>query len=480
MGNMYASRIGICVAVVRYLRERKIRQGTILIRNKFTLLACMLLTFGCAPLFANTPTFNLVEIRVEGVRDNAEGIILAESRLSKKATYSEAELFAAMVRLNRLPFVLDAEFRLEKGGEFQTYVLVIEVQPTKRFFFQQGVTYNHRNFNNSDKSIGYAEDTLTLGMRLFPSLNTQFYAAVDPGIQIADSDNEAPLTITSGFSYYDLGGPGRFFNAEVFYSDGKSRLSNRFDGDASFAEAENVGLDLLYAVPVLRNHWIRFGAGLRLRESTVRERRSGFLIGRTIDQQDNERDLKYVWMDWERNTINDHTLPTRGHRLRVGVAYLQDRVDFWFPEEPSVRFIDNQDERAAFFVYEQHWQPWSRQTISLGTITRVGREKFETHNTFLSDPEPGDLPRKGSSTDTRGGIEVGTSFDFLRSAGDGKIRDLRLELIAETSLDKGTFDPVSGENRFVGVDDDTANVSLKLIFRNVWGVVRFAISYGWE
>jgi len=54
-------------------------------------------------------------------------IVIAESLLREGAEYSEDDLRAASARLRRLPFLLSADFALEKGSERGRYLLAISV-----------------------------------------------------------------------------------------------------------------------------------------------------------------------------------------------------------------------------------------------------------------------------------------------------------------------------------------------------------------
>lgn len=456
-----------------------------MVRKKTIRFVWLLLLWSCLPLWAEEPSFHLAEIRLEGMRENVEGILLAESRLQPNKTYSESALFDAMVRLQRLPFVLDAEFRLEKGPKVQTYVLVIMIQTTKRLFFNAETTFIYR-YNDLGDDFSYREsysrDVVSLGARFFPSSKSQAYVAVNPAYQFTDLDEEAPLIATAGFAHYDLGGPGHFFNVEMFYSEGKNRIGTFPDESTRLTEGETAGVDLLYAIPLKRNQWLRAGAGVRHSElsyQTLRLLREAPFTERIT--RINERDLKYLWVDWERNTLNDHTLPTRGHRLRGGLAFIQDRIDFRFPDQYDETFIDNEDEIAAFFVYEHYWQVSPKQTWFMQSVTRTARENVESQaSTLFGGPLAGGRVRKGSDFEFRQGLEAGYSLDLVTPPRINWVGDLRLELKLSSAIEQGAFDPISGENRIRETEDGIQNLSLGMIFRNIWGVVRLAFSYGWD
>ena len=89
---------------------------------------------------SNPPRFLLESIVVEGVqRDIVRRIVTSESLLEPGREYTEQELREAVYRVKRLPFVMDADFSLRKGGERGSYQLVITVEETRLIFYSADV-----------------------------------------------------------------------------------------------------------------------------------------------------------------------------------------------------------------------------------------------------------------------------------------------------------------------------------------------------
>lgn len=63
-----------------------------------------------------SPRFFIERIDVRNTCHASPAIIRAETRLHEGQTYSEADLREASYRVARLPFVLDAQYSLEKGA----------------------------------------------------------------------------------------------------------------------------------------------------------------------------------------------------------------------------------------------------------------------------------------------------------------------------------------------------------------------------
>src|SRR4051812_48182795 len=81
------------------------------------------------------PRFFIERIEVRGVRRVSPDLVIAETLLRNGTEYGEEELRAAAARLKRLPFVLWADFALEKGTDRGRYVLIINVNESHPFFF---------------------------------------------------------------------------------------------------------------------------------------------------------------------------------------------------------------------------------------------------------------------------------------------------------------------------------------------------------
>ncbi len=89
----------------------------------------------------SAPTFVIEKIVVEGVRHGSEKIVAAETLLTPGETYSEAQLQQALHRVERLPFVVQAELSLRRGSERGRFELLIAVTEAKPVFY--GGTFDY-------------------------------------------------------------------------------------------------------------------------------------------------------------------------------------------------------------------------------------------------------------------------------------------------------------------------------------------------
>lgn len=74
-------------------------------------------------------------IEVRGAQHVSPRVIVAETALRDGSEYSEEGLRDGVARVNRLPFVVSADFTLEKGTQEGRSVLVINVREMKRLSF---------------------------------------------------------------------------------------------------------------------------------------------------------------------------------------------------------------------------------------------------------------------------------------------------------------------------------------------------------
>ncbi len=74
--------------------------------------------------------FVLDDIVVEGAKHGSARVVVAETLLTVGQSYSEAQLQQALHRVERLPFVVKAEFGLRKGSERGHFLLVVTISET--------------------------------------------------------------------------------------------------------------------------------------------------------------------------------------------------------------------------------------------------------------------------------------------------------------------------------------------------------------
>jgi hypothetical protein len=137
------------------------------------LLSALVALLIAVPALAQQATFFIERIEVRKARRVSTSLIISETLLREGSEVTEEQLAAASARLTRLPFLLSAEFALEKGSDRGRHVLVINVEETKPFFFlvdTRPVLREDRGpsrFEYSDDDFGSESKDAALGFRWF-------------------------------------------------------------------------------------------------------------------------------------------------------------------------------------------------------------------------------------------------------------------------------------------------------------------------
>jgi len=232
----------------------------------FLLIAAAL----ASPLAAQEaePRFLIERIEVRENRRVSTDVIVAESRLREGQAYSEEELSDAANRLNRLPFLLSADFALERGSERGRHVLVITVNETKPFFYLVDARpilsesdFSGRNVDiQVGDRLGGGENQGVLGARWFVGRRGAFHA----GLFARDDNHEFTRDYTAaviGYTQYDIFGTRAFATLNL-----KRPLLNVQGGDA-------ISPQLVVGIPVTPNQTVT----MTWDETTFDDHTSSFL-----------------------------------------------------------------------------------------------------------------------------------------------------------------------------------------------------------
>src|SRR5205814_1029317 len=98
------------------------------ILTAFTIASIALCAFG-------QEKFVIERIEVRNAQRVSPSVVVAETTLREGKEYSEEDVRVGVARVNRLPFLLSADFALEKGTADGRRVLVINVTEMRRVSF---------------------------------------------------------------------------------------------------------------------------------------------------------------------------------------------------------------------------------------------------------------------------------------------------------------------------------------------------------
>lgn len=443
-------------------------------------IACILLTLASASALharetAGEPAGSIFveSIRVQGLSDASERVLLATTRLAPGQTYSEADLESARARLRGLAFVYDARFALERGSRRDAHVLVIEIEATRRFFFgfsAEAVAFDGdivlgspsaRPASLTDSETGLA---VTAGVRHFVgSRGVAFAAAGDEGFEV-------------GYTQHDLFGRGAFLAASVAARDFEDRVFPLgLDPRVSAWNLEDtLQLRIDGGVPIGGRHTLRFG--VELLTDGAGQRNALFETGsRTpADAALEVEDAEYVRLDsrWVVDTTDDPVFPTRGYSAHAGLALQsldagQTRVTFASGGDRRASLPDHRARLAeAFAGGDRHWPLGRRQTVSLGVVARWGRSRLEGLVAGSSIADDENLSTFAVAASARYGLTLRTP---RRLADRG---ETRLEVRAGYA-----YESTSPGLGLAGNPLERREIGVAVVQRTAWGLLRVGLTF---
>lgn len=412
------------------------------------------------------PRFFIEAIDVEGAERVSPAIIVSESLLELDRDYDEPALRDAIYRVNRLPFILDAQLALERGSERGRYRLVITVREVERFFF--GADFEATLFTREvsledpfpiDATV--RRDGL-VGARFFMGTYGVFFAAVT-----GDS-------VQLGLTRYQL------FGRRVFASLGLVRQSccpvtvRPLGLDPTFsrwlAVDDSTRGTITLAMPLRGNHSLRFDAwrfqsidddlGTRVRVAD----RADF------GDFDTHEDIieQSIELGWIYDSSDDPTFPTRGSSVSLTLEIRELRADFLSSQNPS-RFsplVMRSQMRRLIASGSHHWSPTPRQSFS--ATLRLAGGFSDVENVPLGQ----DRVLTGEDLDLwEGGLTLRHTFDVWQRRNHS---DWELRWENEIDLGYESTSPTFGQafnplHRW--------RIGSSLVFRSTWGIFRAGFSF---
>lgn len=257
--------------------------------------------------YADPPRFLIGSVRVEGLHFASSAIVVSESRIVNGRSYSEPELRDALARIQRLPFVMRADFSLRRGSVRDEYVLVVTIEEMKPLFVDYGVLsesiggWTRGLFTNSDV-YRHTEEYPNLGARLFVGPRTMI-------LMLASTHGEDHFVLDPVYgvsvTQYDLFGTRASASAAVRYRESSFDVHGYpgLEGREGMRFGDHLLWDFSVAAPIAGNQAIRAEAHREYRL--------------TVTGNDSSSRLTQVHYDvaslvWIYNSTNDFLFPTRG------------------------------------------------------------------------------------------------------------------------------------------------------------------------
>lgn len=437
-------------------------------------LAFLLLAVAPARALEEPARFLIERITVEGPKEAAANIVRAETLLREGETYTEAELRQAIYRVQRLPFVLHANFSLRKGSQRGSYELVIDTQPTRWLFFDSWVRAFafDQPLALEDETVRGDRSSLTLGglagARHFVGRSGVVFAALDTqeGIQ-------------AGFAQYDLLHRGILATAVVSLSECCVTEVLPLALDPTFSSwsfGTSLKTSLGLSIPLGGPQSVQLGMSERQGDDGTRNevllapgQRFSRVIGEGNDLTYRRAEAKWVW-----DTSDDPALPTRGTSISAGMEAsrfaAQDLTLFQAGqvlggEVETTSYPSLHSEQVVGAVSAlRHFPVTPRQTVSVQARVSAGQSR-------LANLATGDLVLRHVDADYYSGlVGVAHAFTVRRARQSGVLTDVRLESGVEIGVEKTS--PDLGPSPLERISIHTG-----LIFRNPWGRVQIVFTY---
>lgn len=409
------------------------------------LIALILATIAATPLVAQEATpasFFIERIEVRNAKRVSADVVIAESNLREGREYTEADLRDAANRLSRLPFLLSAEFSLEKGVERGRLVLVITLSETQPFFymldarpvFGEGRFEAHYSNNLSAGNEGL------LGFRWF----TGRHGAVHAGL-LAQSDNREYThdygAFAIGYTQYDI------FDTRAFVT-----LNLKYPIGATYGEGK-LSPQIVAGIPLSFNQTLTLNYDQTAFEPEFQTFPGVGRLERSLNQ-------RILTAKWSYNTTNHPFLPTHGTLLSV------TPVATWIDQKRINRFFDGTGISASQrreknrslgleLSVARYWEISDRNSVSAGADGGWAEIKNDVG--------------KVSYDSSFAGVHAG----FSRSLWDRSRRkdgDSRIELDVR-ALKR------NDEDR--NLERDVVQATVAWVRRSSWGTIRLGTGYAW-
>lgn len=424
-----------------------------------TLLTAVLALTIALPAFAQDPArFFIERIVVRNAHRVSADLVISETLLREGTEYSEEELSAASARLSRLPFLVSADFALEKGSERGRHVLVISIAETKPFFFlidarpiinEEG----RRSLVDYAGHLGAESNDAALGVRMFVGRRGIAHLGLTSrkdGQQFT-TDYSA---VAIGYTQYDLFGTRAFATVNI---------RRPFDT----VPQGSISPQLVVGIPLTANQTLTFDyEEIRFRRSTQR------VAGVDLTRQDAER---LISATWTYNTTDQPFVPTRGTIVRVAPLWaMRDLASYRYnqvvpgPSKPPEAYAQHVTGHGIDVLASRYWELTERHSISAGL--QGGWSSVDDRVNRLL------LPADVHSHPAYGILRGGYSRNLW--SGEQKNGDSRLELDVRYVMRKRGFERDRGFREVE--DDDSLRTSVSWVRRNSWGTLRLGMGFAWR
>ncbi len=397
-----------------------------------------------------SPRFFIERIEVRNHKRVSPEVVIAESRLREGGEYSESDLRDASTRLARLPFLLAADFALERGSERGRYLLIINIIETRSFFFRLEFVpiysgEDHVRVYTTSTQLGSDDTAVALGYRWFVGRRGALHVAL-----IGRESTE----FTSGYSAFAVG----YTQYDLFGTRGFATVNIKHN-----ANGDSISPQVVVGMPLSLNQTVTAEY-----DENVTEYDYTF-SGRRVDENRTQRMARATW---SYNTTNHPFFPTNGTLLSIApVVSWRDDISVVLRADGAggVAVDVNPIHRTTFGIQAtavQYFELSDRTSVSGGLEVGVAQFDQRTKDDFLLD-------------ETRSAAFAGGQATISRSLWTPERRaqggDSRIEL----ELRVRGRQEYREDYQILSESDQSLRTSISWLRQSSWGNVRLGVGYAW-
>lgn len=418
----------------------------------------------------------LYEIAITTERSINEGTVLGASRLKNGQTVTEAEIVAAVARINRLEFVLQVDYRIVLLEENEVR---LEIDVVARRPYDVRIASNW--FRSDNYSGSLQRDSISLNGRLFLEGAQMLTLAVSPSWAWG-GDNSNGGNVALAYDHFDLFKRGVQLHASIrHYEDTDYRFSFLNSGNTEYDPSFHLRL----LVPLAGDHVIWFSGEKEgsLLDETLNVSTGPIIADdfRTIQNSVN-RDRETWRLGYQLNTLDSDFAPRRGLLFETVYTYSEEDAEYR-QEEPDLGrtyFFESQNESHRLHAeIRQHRElSRSRSWFYGGSFTWSDSDAFFP-SYVISDGGDSTRVQLFQMEQERYRAFAGHGWDLFRRGNLSRFGGLRLDLLGSVYYD--TFDRLVRPEDTVSLpfqDNHTLyELESNLSYRTDWGTFGLTLSY---
>lgn len=423
-----------------------------MIRTFLTLIVLVATLFAAAPILAQeAPRFFIERIEVrDHIRVSPE-VVIYESRLREGADYNETDLRDAAARLSRLPYLLGAEFALEKGTERGRFRLIITINETRSFFYRLDIVPILSNTPGVDVGpstrLGGGDDTdAALGFRWFLGRHGALHIALIGRDETEFTRGYSAFAL--GYTMYDLFGTKAFATVNLKHRP----------------EQAGITPQIVVGMPLSMNQTLT---------AEYDSYRLDYQLHNFDLVETSKETQKLARLTWSYNTTNHPFVPTEGTLLTAGPLWVTRQqgagVTVVMPDEPPLFTVVQvrTDTLALQGSALRYWEISDRNSVSFGAQAGIARVRQDERGEFA---ENWNRSRNAMYGVVQGGFSRSLWSQERRALGG----DSRLELTLRGRARANEF----RESRFV-TEHDSVQAAFSWVRHSSWGTLRVGAGYAW-